>query len=317
MKITLTLPQPKDAKLWLKVRKQKSTQENNPIGVLSEEKLSAQLSESNFDFSAKKSAHRYFIEADNNFAGVIAIRDIKWDSGVAEIGYLISEEFQGQGVATKAVELILEKAFAAGLQKVKATTSVVNTGSYKVLLKNKFVLEGYLKNEFLVKDKLHDVYLWAAHRNSFENINDRPPSRIRPARVTDAEDIHRLCAQLEYSPSFDDVVNQLPRLLIHPDYEVLVIQHETQVVGWMTLLKRFRIEDTAFLQVAAVVTEERFRGQGFGKELMEYSKTRAKELSLPFVGLYSSKRRTATHDFYEKIGFKKSKESFFFTKDLD
>jgi hypothetical protein len=64
-----------------KVRGQKTTQDNNPIGVLSEEKLRTQISESNSEISMKKSVHRYFIQtSDQKFAGVISLKDISWDT---------------------------------------------------------------------------------------------------------------------------------------------------------------------------------------------------------------------------------------------
>lgn len=277
MKIDLVLPQPEDAGLWLKVRGQKSTQEKNPIGILSEEKLREQIAASNSPISEKKAAHRYFIQdTSRNFAGVISLKDINWESGVCEIGYLIAEDYQGKGVATEAVRLILKKAFEAGIKKVKATTSVKNAASYRVLQKN----------------------------------------GIRPARISDCQTIHRLSHQLGYGPTIEEVESHLAQILAHPDYEVVVIEKSGEVVGWMSLYKRLRIEDVEFLQVAAVVTDERCRSQGLGKLLMNFADERAKSLGLSFVGLHSGKRRDQAHKFYEKIGYTKAKESYFFKKDL-
>ena len=145
------------------MRSQKSTQENNPIGILSEEMLRQQMLESNSEIDQKKLVHSYFIQLDSQeFAGVISIKDINWESGVCELGYLIAEKYQGQGVASKVVALILRKAFDAGIKKIKATTYVKNVPSYKVLQKNGFVLEGTLKIEVLIQGKLQDMFLWAA-----------------------------------------------------------------------------------------------------------------------------------------------------------
>lgn len=168
MMVRLVSPEPEDASFWLKVRQQKSTQAHNPMGVLSLSVLSAQISESNQELSAKKSVHRFFLETEaNHFAGVIALRDINWESGVCELGYLVDEKFHGQGVATTGVRLILEKAFSSGIRKIKATTSVRNLASERVLQKNGFVEEGYLRAEFMIQKELHDVRLWAAHRDAF------------------------------------------------------------------------------------------------------------------------------------------------------
>jgi RimJ/RimL family protein N-acetyltransferase len=319
MKVELVLPTPDGAGFWLKVRIQKSTQENNPIGILSEERLRQQIIESSFEISERNSVHRYFIQAaDGNFAGVISLKDINWESGVCELGYLIAEDYQGKGIATRAVEKILEKAFAAGITKIKATTSVQNTPSYRVLQRNGFGLEGFLRNEFIVQGKPHDAYLWAVSRDLFESSKRDflPEGGVRAARVTDLEPVFRLSHELGYSPRLDEVQSHLSKILCHPDYEVVVIEKAGEVVGWMTLYKRLRIEDSEFLQVAAVVTDKRFRGQGLGKSLMAYAERKARAFGLPFIGLNSSKPREMAHKFYEQIGYIKSKESYFFKKEI-
>lgn len=319
MKIDLVLPTPDGAGFWLKVRSQKTTQENNPIGILSEEKLRQQIIESSFEISERKSVHRYFIQTPTgNFAGVISLKDINWESGVCEIGYLIAEEYQGKGVASEAVEKILEKAFAAGISKIKGTTSVHNIPSYRVLQRNGFRLEGFLRNEFVVQGKPHDAYLWAVNRDLFESSKRDflPDGGIRAARVTDLAPIFRLSHELGYSPRKDEVQSHLSKMLCHPDYEVVVIEKADEVVGWMGLCKRLRIEDSEFLQVAAVVTDERFRSQGLGRQLMNYAEEKARALGLPFVGLHSSKPREMAHKFYERIGYIRSKESYFFKKEV-
>ncbi len=317
MNMTLVSPQPEDAWFWAQVRNQNSTQQNNPMGVLSEEKLRSQIIDSNFEISEKKSAHRYYIQLNHSeFAGVIALRDIHWDSGVCEIGYLIAEKFQNQGVATKAVEIILRKAFAGGIQKIKATTSVKNPASYRVLQKNGFSLEGHLKNEVLIQGQLHDMYMWAISSDNYPIVPATKSKDIRQALISDASAIHKLSHQLGYTPSIEEVQAHLSQMIVHPDYEVLVIEIEKETLGWMTLYKRLRIEDVSFLQVAAIVTDERFRRLGLGKRLMSFAESRAKELHLPFVGLHSSFRRKETHQFYERIGYTKAKESYFFKKDL-
>ncbi len=152
MKLSLVSPNPEDVYFWPQVRSQKSTQENNPIGILSEEKLRLQIQDSNSDLTLKKSVHRYFIQTEEkDFTGVIVIKDINWESGVFEVGYLIAEKFQKQGVASWAVAKITDMAFSSGIQKIKATTFVKNVASYKVLQKNGFVLEGTLKNEVVIQ----------------------------------------------------------------------------------------------------------------------------------------------------------------------
>jgi len=176
MKIELISPKVEDACFWHEVRSQETTQRSNAMGILDLDRLKAQIAESNRDVSEKQQTHRYIIRInDLQFAGVIAIRDIDWQSGVCNLGYLIAEKYQNQGIATKAVALILEKAFDEGnLRKIKAITAVSNVASHRVLQKNGFSLEGFLKQEILIAGTAQDAYLWCLTRDNFKagNISD-------------------------------------------------------------------------------------------------------------------------------------------------
>jgi ribosomal protein S18 acetylase RimI-like enzyme len=145
---------------------------------------------------------------------------------------------------------------------------------------------------------------------------------IRQAQLDDAEVIYQLSIQLGYSPTPASVRSSLEILLKHRDYEVVVITEISddlkvqKVVGWITLQLRYRIEDKAFLQVAALVTDESCRGKGYGKKLMNYAEEQARKKELTMVALHSSKSRLKAHGFYEKLGYERKKESFFFIKEV-
>lgn len=162
MEIKLLLPENDDVEFWLKVRSQASTQKNNPIGILSLNQLSQQINDSNQSILKRQKIHRFIIHYENQKAGVISLKDINWDSGVAEVGYLIDEAFHNKGIASEAVKLIVKMAFGkGGLNKLKATTILQNLPSNRVLEKNGFKVEGILRQEFLVQNNLHDVYMWS------------------------------------------------------------------------------------------------------------------------------------------------------------
>lgn len=146
-----------------------------------------------------------------------------------------------------------------------------------------------------------------------------PMSRIeiRPAKESDLDAIHSLAFQLGYTPSKQDVVNGFIRMSSHPDYEIIVITADDLVVGKMTLNVRYRVENPAFLQITAIVTNESVRGQGYGKRLMEYAEQQARAKGFSSVVLYSNKKRTDAHNFYKSLGYLGNKESIFFVKNLD
>ena len=137
---------------------------------------------------------------------------------------------------------------------------------------------------------------------------------LRNAKPEDYMDIHRLSIQLGYQPTPEHVANMLKAMSVHPDYEVVVVLKNEDVVGWMTLYKRIRIEAESFLQIAAIVTDENFRGEGLGRRLLSYAEEKAQKLGFKCVGLHSSKSRTKAHEFYKNAGYSILKESYFFEK---
>jgi len=80
----------------------------------------------------------------------------------AEIGYWIGEPFWNKGIATIAVNLIVDYAFNA-LNLIRLHTGVFdyNKASQRVLEKCGFTLEGIFKQSILKNDKVLDEYRYA------------------------------------------------------------------------------------------------------------------------------------------------------------
>ncbi len=142
------------------------------------------------------------------------------------------------------------------------------------------------------------------------------PSSIREGLVSDKEVIRDLCVQLGYELTVQDAADNIETMRNHPDYELRCILDEGKVVGFVCTCKRFRMVGPPFLQVIALVTDESVRGRGFGRALLKWAEDLATQKRIGFVGLYSQVKRTEAHGFYEKAGYARDKQSFFFKKDL-
>jgi RimJ/RimL family protein N-acetyltransferase len=307
MKIELTSPQVEDAWFWHQVRSQESTQRYNPMGVLDLDRLKAQIAESNRDISAKQPAHRYFITVnDGEFAGVIAIRDIDWESGVCDLGYLIAEKFQNQGIATRAVALTLEQAFGkAKLRKVKATTAVSNVASYRVLQKNGFSLEGSLKHELLIAGKPQDAYLWGLTNVDFKIENRSDIWRRSPFFITTDKKqlqlarIRRFLSQEAYwclgipsSVVAKSIENSICFGLYHQD-EKTALQ-----IGYARLVT----DQSTFAWLCDLYIEQPYRRRGLSKWLMECIMSSRYVQGLRRICLATKD----AHRLYQNYGFKTS-----------
>lgn len=95
--------------------------------------------------------------------GNIKLVPINFRNLTADVSYIIGEKkYWGNGCATKAVNLISKLAKTQyGLKKLQAGHQKNNLGSRKVLLRNKFKLEGIFKSQIkLGKNKRTDRYVY-------------------------------------------------------------------------------------------------------------------------------------------------------------
>ena len=107
------------------------------------------------------------IEYNGSLCGVIglAIQDDIYRKS-AELGYWIGEAFWGNGIATKAVELVSDYGFEnISLNRIYAGVFAHNTASMQVLEKNGFEREGVFKKAVMKNDQIMDE-----HR--FYKLND-------------------------------------------------------------------------------------------------------------------------------------------------
>lgn len=90
------------------------------------------------------------LKGNNILIGIIGHYRIKWEHFRSEIGYMISPNFQGKGIVTEAVKLVVDYGFnEMNMHSLEAVIDPKNTASARVLEKNKFIKEAHHKeNEF-------------------------------------------------------------------------------------------------------------------------------------------------------------------------
>jgi [ribosomal protein S5]-alanine N-acetyltransferase len=107
--------------------------------------------------------YRFLIEADGVPAGAISVSRITrgpFQNG--GLGYWVSEELNGRGIATAAVARVCEWGFGeAGLHRLEAATLVDNIGSQKVLRRNGFLEIGRSPNYLFIAGDWRDHLLFA------------------------------------------------------------------------------------------------------------------------------------------------------------
>ena len=110
--------------------------------------------------SGEQPQQTFAIDYGHRLVGVIGLvlqKDVYRHS--AEIGYWIGEPFWGNGIATKAVELVTDYGFEQlGLHRIYTGVFSFNRASMKVLEKNGFEKEAVLKNAIIKNNTVCDEH---------------------------------------------------------------------------------------------------------------------------------------------------------------
>ena len=94
--------------------------------------------------------------------GTIGFWRIQKEHYRAEIGYLLSDAFQRQGIMQEAVTAVINYGFnVMQLHSVEANVNPGNTASIKLLEKNKFVREAHFKENYYYNGKFLDSFVYS------------------------------------------------------------------------------------------------------------------------------------------------------------
>ena len=87
--------------------------------------------------------YTFTIRLDDEFVGIIALKNSDTTNRITEIGYWLSEKFQKKGIVTKSVERLCDFAFTEqGFNRIQIKCAVGNTPSINIAKKLGFKFEG-------------------------------------------------------------------------------------------------------------------------------------------------------------------------------
>jgi len=110
-----------------------------------------------------------FRRTDDALLGTCTLFHIDEQCRRAEIGYVLAASAWGQGYATEAISALLSHGFGAmGLNRIEADIDPLNVASARVLERQGFVMEGLLRERWIVGDKKSDSALYGLLAQDFE-----------------------------------------------------------------------------------------------------------------------------------------------------
>ncbi|MBT2682279.1 GNAT family protein [Bacillus sp. ISL-37] len=88
----------------------------------------------------------------------------------SEIGFELSKDFWGQGIANEALEAVITYGFEQlNLQRIQALIEPPNILSRKLVERNGFIKEGLLRNYEFTCGKFDDLFMYSLIKQDFKN----------------------------------------------------------------------------------------------------------------------------------------------------
>jgi [ribosomal protein S5]-alanine N-acetyltransferase len=114
---------------------------------------------------------QFVLEFDGKFAGALSFHTLDLDEAKAEIGYWLTADARGKGIATNAIKLLTEFGFETiGFHRIEALVVESNVASLKVLEKAGYAQEGVLRDKSCCGDGTREnMIMYAAIRTDWNN----------------------------------------------------------------------------------------------------------------------------------------------------
>ncbi|GHT30615.1 putative ribosomal N-acetyltransferase YdaF [Bacteroidia bacterium] len=119
--------------------------------------------ESTIDLPEDKFGYSFTIRYKTQFAGMIGFKDTDKQNRKTEIGYWLSEKFQGKGIVTKSVKKLCDFAFnELNINRIQIKCAVGNERSKSIPKRLGFTFEGIERSgELLTESIFTDIEIYS------------------------------------------------------------------------------------------------------------------------------------------------------------
>ncbi|HEX9670612.1 MAG TPA: GNAT family N-acetyltransferase, partial [Thermoanaerobaculia bacterium] len=138
LEVLLRPAAPRDAELLRLWRSEPSVRRHQPLNDLPVSQLRADVASQRIAdlYRGRGEKFQWIVVCDGQPAGWITLVVSNWEHGLAEVGYALSTPYQGRGIMTVALDLLLDDLFSGTvLERVEARCAVGNVASQEVLEK--------------------------------------------------------------------------------------------------------------------------------------------------------------------------------------
>lgn len=124
--------------------------------------------------------HVFVIQFEGRFVGLIGFKSIDMQNRRTEMGYWLSEPFQGRGVVTESLKALIKFAFNdMGMNRIQIRCATENLSSRRIPLRTGFKFEGIERDgEILTGGKFNDLAVYSLLANEWD---EQPVASLYPA----------------------------------------------------------------------------------------------------------------------------------------
>jgi ribosomal-protein-serine acetyltransferase len=122
--------------------------------------------------------YEWHLFIDAALCGAIRVKDIDHADRKAKIGYFIGSQFQGKGIVTSSVRVVLAHCFESlGLNRMELRCAASNAPSMRVAERLGFTHEGVLRQDEFLNGVFVDQHVYSLLRDEFsERISHQGPA---------------------------------------------------------------------------------------------------------------------------------------------
>ncbi|MEJ8674469.1 GNAT family N-acetyltransferase [Chromobacterium amazonense] len=139
---------------------------------------------------------------------------------------------------------------------------------------------------------------------------------IRPMTEADIQAVARLCGDLDYPTTPEQLARRYAAVRAFPDNEIWVAERHGEVVGWLHGHGGHLLEAESYVEIGGIVVDPACRGLGIGRRLLAACEQWALSLGYPRIRLRSGVQRVEAHAFYRHIGYQQKNTGLTFALDL-
>ena len=136
--------------------------------------------------------------------------------------------------------------------------------------------------------------------------------QIREISEKDAESVATLSTQLGYESDIKQTSARIKRINNSSENCAFVALVDGKLVGWIHGFYTLRIESDPFIEIGGLIVDENYRNLKIGKQLIENINLWAKKHQVKKLKVRCNIKRTESHKFYERLGFKENKRQIAF-----